>query len=163
MNRIKSIRKAFKLSQAEFGNMFNVDQSAVSNWENGKNSIDVSIAQKISDRFRLPLEFVYGVPFKITRDKSEWFPDEIEDYKSLPKDAIEFALFKYGKGVFASQDSEDEDSKIREENESPTNGMTRVTIHGRDGKTEYADFTQEQVELIRLMIKAKNGNGNDQK
>lgn len=37
----------------------------------------------------------------------------------------------------------------------PPDGMTRVTIHGRDGKTEYADFTPEQVELIRAMIEKK--------
>ena len=44
----------------------------------------------------------------------------------------------------------------KEEMPIPPEGMTRVTIHGRDGQTEYADFTQEQIDLIRLMIKAKN-------
>lgn len=115
MNRIKSIRKWQGLSQTEFGKMFNVDQTAVSNWEKGKNSIDVTIAQSIGERFNLPLDFVYGVPFKVTREQSEWYEDEIEDYGRLPSEGAEVLLFKYGRGVFSSQESSAQKKNTPEE------------------------------------------------
>ena len=40
--------------------MFNVDQTAVSNWEKGKNSISIDIAKAIAAKYFVPLEWVYG-------------------------------------------------------------------------------------------------------
>ena len=63
MNRIKCLRQYKSLSQAAFGKLFNVDQTAVSNWEKEKNSIDIKVAQAISEYFSVPLEFIYGKEF----------------------------------------------------------------------------------------------------
>lgn len=59
-NNIKLLRKAHFQSQAQFAKEFQIDQTAVSNWENGKNSISLDIAKTIAEKYVVPLEFVYG-------------------------------------------------------------------------------------------------------
>ena len=105
MNRIKCLRALRRLSQAAFAEIFNVDQTAVSNWENGKNSIDIEIANKIADYFSVPLDFIYGKEFKVTRPRKLWRTDEIEDCDREKPDAREYFLFIYGCGVFINDDS----------------------------------------------------------
>ena len=56
---------------------------------------------------------------------------------------------------FSEDDEQGKHSSQTTSDGTPPEGMTRVTIHGRDGQTEYADFTQEQMELIRAMIERK--------
>lgn len=81
-SRIKAIRRAHDLTQAQFASMLNVDQTAVSNWEQGKNSIDVEIAKTIAKKFNVPLEFIYGGKYKITNPIENWYEDQIEDMKT---------------------------------------------------------------------------------
>ena len=59
-NNIKLLREAHFQSQAQFAKEFQIDQTAVSNWENGKNSISLDIAKTIAEKYVVPLEFVYG-------------------------------------------------------------------------------------------------------
>lgn len=98
MNRIKCLRKAHGLSQAQFAELFNVGQTAVSNWEIGKNSIDVGIIQEIAKRFDVSQGFVLGDPFGLKRPREEWFADEIADYKNAPDIVKPFLEFRYGHG-----------------------------------------------------------------
>ena len=105
MNRIKCLRARKRLSQAEFAKLFQVDQTAVSNWENGKNSIDIDIANQIADYFSVPLDFIYGKEFKVTRPRNLWRTDENEDCDRAKPDARDYFLFIYGCGVFVNDDS----------------------------------------------------------
>ena len=158
-NRIKNIRKFKKMSQAELAQILNVDQTAISNWENEKNNIDIEIAKIISEKFKFPLEYIYGYPYTLARPREEWDSDEIEDIDEADFYAADVLRFRYGQGKFNSEFKPikgEEYRRAAQYTPLPPEGMTRVTIHGRDGQTEYADFTQEQMELIRAMIKAKN-------
>ena len=100
-NRIKILRKSQRLSQAKFADIFNKDQTAVSNWENGKNSIDMSTCDKIAEYFGVPIEFVYGKKYTLTRPVSDWTADERSAYeRTRSPEEREFLEFIYGRAVF---------------------------------------------------------------
>ena len=147
MNRIKCLRLYHSLSQAEFANLFNVDQTAVSNWEKGKNNIDIKIAEKIAERFSVPMDFVYGRPFSLQRTQNEWYKDEIEDYNSCIPATRDYLLYKWGNGIFHPVPEEE---KLTDENELDED----VVIYHRDGKTVRRRFTKEQLDTITRMLDA---------
>lgn len=157
MNRIKCLRYIRGLSQSAFGKIFNVDQTAVSNWEKGKNSIDIKLLEKISDEFCVPMEFVYGKDFSIQRPMSEWHKDQIEDYEKASSEIKEYLLFKYGNGRFnTSSDNQKEptamiDSELDDD----------VIVFHRDGKTQKRKFTKEQMAIFMAMIDAIPENPKD--
>ena len=105
MNRIKCLRTYNRLSQSDFATIFHVDQTAVSNWENDKNSIDIKILEKISEYFKVPMEFVVGKPFKATIPIAEWHSSEREDYNNAPAVVKDLILFKTGRGTFIDEDT----------------------------------------------------------
>ena len=101
MNRIKCLRKQANLSQLLFGKIFHVDQTAVSNWENEKNNIDIDVTVQIADYFKVPIEFVLGKAFSLRVPKEFWFEDQLEDLIEADKKGYsDYVLFKHGKGYF---------------------------------------------------------------
>jgi transcriptional regulator with XRE-family HTH domain len=150
MNKIKCLRSVRGISQADFGKLFNVDQTAVSNWEKGKNSIDIKILEKISEEFGVPMEFVYGKDFSITRPMSEWHASQVEDFKNAHPEAKDYLRFKYGRGTFntnAENEKEPTDATGGELEEN-------MIIYHRDGKTQKKKFTKEQMAIFMAMIDA---------
>ena len=105
MNRIKSLRKYKKWSQQLFAEKFNVDQTAVSNWETGKNNVDIDTAKKIALEFNVPLEYIYGEAYTETRPMSKWSSDEIEDYENTKDEARDYLRFIYGRGEFRKKEN----------------------------------------------------------
>ena len=103
MNRIKSIRTFYRLSQATFGELFHVDQTAVSNWERGKNDIDIKTLEQIADYFKLPIEYIIGKEFDLKYPQSQWREDNWEDFYSANEDSRELLKFKIGKGYFIAE------------------------------------------------------------
>ena len=150
MNRIKCLRAVRGISQAEFGKIFNVDQTAVSNWEKGKNSIDIKILERIADEFGVPMEFVYGKDFSITRPVSEWHISQIEDFENARSEIKDYLLFKYGRGTFnTNNDNEKEPSAVNGEELEED-----VIVFHRDGKTQKRKFTKEQMAMFMAMVDA---------
>lgn len=122
-NRIRLLRKAAGLSQKQFAALFSVDQTAVSNWELGKNSIDFSVADKIADRFSLPVEFVYGKPYTLSRPKEFWTEEERSAWEALGGEARVLFEFRVGRGSFEG----------REAPEGPSEEEIKVALFGGDG------------------------------
>lgn len=60
--RIKEIRKAKKISQAELAQMSNLSQQSISFIENGVNSPSIYTAQRIADALGIPLTDLTGPP-----------------------------------------------------------------------------------------------------
>ena len=50
---ILNIRKENKLTQEEFGKLFNVTRQTVSNWENEKSYPDLQVLVNISDQYNI--------------------------------------------------------------------------------------------------------------
>jgi len=58
MKNIKSLRTDAGMSQQAFAALFGVHQTAVSQWEKGRTSPDISTAKAIADHFHVDLDFV---------------------------------------------------------------------------------------------------------
>lgn len=71
---IKNIRKRANLSQAAFGKLFNVDQQAVSKWENGKGYPEVATLIKIAAFADMSLDdLIFTTGY--TRDELKFLED----------------------------------------------------------------------------------------
>lgn len=100
-NRIRILRKSQKLSQQSFAELFSINQTAVSNWEKGKNNIELSLADKIANHFTVPVEYVYGKPYTVTHPHTQWTKEEKEAYqKAKNSEEKELLEFRFGRGVF---------------------------------------------------------------
>lgn len=122
-NRIKCLRKLRNLSQTDFAKEFNVEQTAVSNWEQGRNNIDISIASKIAEEYKVPVEFVYGFKFEIRRPTQEWHEDELEDMNNEDAECRDFFLFRFGRGFFPQTHHPEKTSDLSSAN---TNQITEL-------------------------------------
>lgn len=107
------------MSQTTFGKLFNVDQTAVSNWETGKNNIDIKIIDKIADEFSVPMDFVCGKNFMVTRPFDEWHRSEQEDYENAHPAIKDLLLFKFGRGYFEIHEESPNETEKPAENGAP--------------------------------------------
>ena len=147
-NRIRILRKAKGLSQKSFAELFSINQTAVSNWEKGKNNIDLSLADRIADAFTVPVEYVYGKPYVITHLQSEWTPEEKEAYQSA-KNAEEKELleFRFGRGVFEGSGATLSRKGGISENE------IKVALFG--GDSEVSEEMWQEVKNFIAFVKQK--------
>ncbi len=145
-NRIKILRKSQKLSQKQFAEIFSVDQTAVSNWEMGKNNIDLSLADEIAGYFKVPVEYVYGKPYTLTRPMSEWTREERDRY-ALANDAEKKLLeFTLGGGVL-------ENGTTVHTDRTPSERDIKVALFG--GEDEVTEDMWQEVKNFVAFIKQK--------
>ncbi len=146
-NRIKILRKSKKLSQKEFGALFSVDQTAVSNWEMGKNNIDLSLADRIADYFNLPVEYIYGKPYTLTRPKELWLDEERAAYDKENDAGKALLDFIYGRGVFEGSGA------TLHALGSPSEEDIKVALFGGDG--DVSEELWQEVKNFVAFIKQK--------
>ena len=79
LNAINDLRKKTGLSQKEFAGLFNVHQTAVSQWETGKTTPDKETLIKIADYFGVSIDYLLG-------------NTEQKEKASIPKDEREITL-----------------------------------------------------------------------
>lgn len=60
MNRLKELRKASGLTQAQFGALWNAPQNTVSNWENGNREISNELLMAFSEYFGVSVDYLLG-------------------------------------------------------------------------------------------------------
>ena len=60
MSVIRNLRKKSGLNQEEFARLFNVHQTAVSQWETGKTSPDTDTLVKIANYFDVSVDYILG-------------------------------------------------------------------------------------------------------
>ena len=60
MNRLKELRKACGLTQAQFGALWNAPQNTVSNWENGNREISNELLMAFSKYFGVSVDYLLG-------------------------------------------------------------------------------------------------------
>ena len=144
--RIRILRKSQKLSQKRFAELFSVDQTAVSNWEMGKNNIDVSLADRIADYFKVPVEYLYGKSYTVTRPVSEWTKEEVDRYTSANDAEKELLEFSLGRGVFESGTTIHSPT-------APSEKEIKVALFG--GEDEVTDDMWQEVKNFVAFIKRK--------
>ena len=147
-NRIRLLRKAEGLSQKQFADLFSVDQTAVSNWERGKNSIDFTVADRIADYFSLPVEFVYGKSYTLARPRSTWSEQERALYGEChTAEAKTLCEFRLGRGVFEGREATARAIPSEEE--------IKAALFG--GEHTVTDEMWREVKSFVAYIKQKNG------
>lgn len=60
MNKVKELRKKNGYSQEKLASILNVHQTAISQWETGRTSPDIAIAEQIADLFGVTIGYVLG-------------------------------------------------------------------------------------------------------
>ena len=145
-NRIKILRKSQKLSQKQFAELFSVDQTAVSNWEMSKNNIDLTLADRIADYFKVPVEYLYGKPYTVTRPLQEWTPAEQERYRNATDAEKALLEFTLGRGVFESGTTVHSPT-------APSEREIKVALFG--GEDEVTEDMWQEVKNFVAFIKRK--------
>ena len=74
--QIKSLRKEYKMSQAELAKQLKVTQQAIGKWETGKSTPDSDTLQKLAEIFRTSVDFLLGRETAVSVANS--FPFEVE-------------------------------------------------------------------------------------
>lgn len=143
-NRIKEIRSSMEITQEQFADRFDLDQNDVLKWESQENDPDESVATKISEKTNLPLDFIYGKKFNITKPVGKWEEDQLEDFASANSMAQEVLKFRFGHGVFDN------------EKEKPTNEgelEEDMFVWHRNGETGREKLSNEEFNAIVNLIK----------
>ncbi|MCL1994572.1 MAG: helix-turn-helix domain-containing protein [Defluviitaleaceae bacterium] len=60
MNRIRELRVANNLTQAELAKMVNVGQNTISNWENGRTEVDQKNLETLKTFFNVSSDYLLG-------------------------------------------------------------------------------------------------------
>ena len=116
MNRVKCSCIAKRRTVSEVINVLKFNQHLVSVWENPHTRIDVDDAKQIAIFLNVPVDFICGKEFRVTRPMSDWCQDEKNDYYRMPPEGREYLLFEFGRGVFTKAEAPEtpiiEDIKI---------------------------------------------------
>lgn len=83
MNRIKSLRKAKKITQKQLGDVLGVAESTISMYESGNRQPDVDTMRKIADYFNVTIDYLIGGENISSSDKDELDKKIIKIFDSL--------------------------------------------------------------------------------
>lgn len=101
MNQIKSIRVSAGLTQAQFAQMLNVHQTAVSQWEQEKTKPDLETVKRISELFHVSVDYIlFGEEKENVPATADTLNDEhkktlnelMELLDQVPEDKLELLL-----------------------------------------------------------------------
>ena len=82
-NNIAGLRKILNLNQTDLGNILNVAQSTISDWERGRSDIDNASLIKMSEKLNVSIDMILtGKEYSLTNDENEM----LENYRSLSDD-----------------------------------------------------------------------------
>lgn len=79
MNRIAELRKMVKLSQSNFGKLFNAAQNTVSSWELGVKECPHSVLISMADYFTKTFGYNVSTDYILGRDEQKKEPATISD------------------------------------------------------------------------------------
>ena len=142
MNRIKCMRVAKRMSQAQLADALHVNQSAISHWEIGSNGIDMVYIEAMSKLFAVPTSFLIGDEYKLKIPRNDWTADQREDYDHA-KHEKDYLEFRYGQGYFESYTAE----KIKPKENT-------VTLKSTNGKTFEKSLTDDQANALEIILKS---------
>ena len=89
MNRIRELRRARGLSQQRLAEIVCVHQTAVSQWESGRTTPDLEIAQNLARFFGVTVDELLGCDTSRTPSGSRWIPVYGRVAAGIPIEAIE--------------------------------------------------------------------------
>lgn len=97
MSAINDLRKKSGLSQKEFADLFNVHQTAVSQWETGKTTPDKETLIKIANYFGVSIDYLLGNTEQKEKplvNEDEELTEYLDELKNRPEMKMLFSLAK---------------------------------------------------------------------
>lgn len=97
MSVINDLRKKSGLSQKEFADLFNVHQTAVSQWETGKTTPDKETLIKIANYFGVSIDYLLGNTEQKEKplvNEDEELTEYLDELKNRPEMKMLFSLAK---------------------------------------------------------------------
>ncbi len=99
-NRLKTMRKVKRKTQAEIAQVVGITQNTYSYWENGKVKIDNDSLRRLADYYNVTLDFLAGRKYRVTKPVSEWRTDIREDYEKGDSFLRQYLEYCYGDIVY---------------------------------------------------------------
>lgn len=99
-NRLKTMRKVKRKTQAEIAQVVGITQNTYSYWENGKVKIDNDSLRRLADYYNVTLDFLAGRKYRVTKPASEWRSDLREDYEHGDSFLRQYLEYCYGDIVY---------------------------------------------------------------
>ncbi|WP_228099548.1 helix-turn-helix transcriptional regulator [Streptococcus danieliae] len=148
MNRLKELRKEKKLTQKELADIIGTTKLTVSNWENGKHSMNSDKAQTLADYFGVSVGYLLGF-------------DSVRIETSLTELDFIDLLSKILRGETLNEEEQELTDQLRladERNQEPF----VITKENNDSKEQIVDRIkklQKEIDgLISELEKSENEN-----
>ena len=136
-NRLKLLRKAAKKTQKDIAAVVSITQNAYSYWETGKVKIDSESLKKLSEFFGVSLDFLSGLPFRLTRTVDTWDKNQQEEYYTSDENKKVYLEYLWGAPVF-----------VRDEMQENTSGKI-LQLDPKDIYTNNAFLTEHELKLLK--------------
>lgn len=148
--RIKEIRKQHNLTQPQFGELFDVTEQTVRNWESGRRKIDFNTIQKICSEFQCDISYVLGIQ-KIIEKSIDSGIDTLMNQSELFISYLESIGFTVDIQPTSSSPEITNDGSIN------TNIRFRYEITGSGtprifSESDWLELQNKVSEMIRLLI-----------
>ncbi len=110
--RLKLLRKIAKKTQQDIANVVNVTQNAYSYWERGMVKIDSESLKKLAEYYGVSLDFLSGLPFRITKSVETWSKEQQEEYYTSDENKKIYLEYLWGSPVFSGDNLNDDEKNI---------------------------------------------------
>lgn len=164
--RIKELRKRYKMTQKQLAEKLFIDQTAVSYWESGKTKPDFEKQQLLADLFNVSVDYLLGRDtVQTNRQKGIMVPvlgkvvagipldavEEILDYEEISKDMAKqgdhFALQIKGNSM-EPKFSEGDVVIVRKQPDVDTGDIAVVLVNGNEATVKKIKKRHDGVMLV---------------
>lgn len=164
--RIKELRKRYKMTQKQLAEKLFIDQTAVSYWESGKTKPDFEKQQLLADLFNVSVDYLLGRDtVQTNRQKGIMVPvlgkvvagipleavEEILDYEEIQNDMVEqgehFALQIKGNSM-EPKFSEGDVVIVRKQPNVDTGDIAVVLVNGNEATVKKIKKRPDGVMLV---------------
>ncbi len=166
MNRIKQLRNAREMKQADLAIQLKVGQNTISNWENGKTEPDSASLQKMSAIFDCTIDYILGhSPLVKPQSSGVWIPvlgdvaagvpieavEDIVDYEEIDQALAatgEFFGLRIKGASMAPRILEGDVVIVRKQDDAETGDIAVVLVNGDSATVKKIKKMPDGIQLI---------------
>lgn len=166
MNRIKQLRNAREMKQADLAIQLKVGQNTISNWENGKTEPDSASLQKMSAIFDCTIDYILGhSPLIKSQTSGVWVPvlgdvaagvpieavEDIVDYEEIDQALAatgDFFGLRIKGASMAPRILEGDVVIVRKQDDAETGDIAVVLVNGDSATVKKIKKMPEGIQLI---------------
>lgn len=150
--RLKLLRKIAKKTQREIAKVVNVNQNTYSYWENGKVKIDSESIKRLAEYYGVSLDFLSGLPFRLTKGVESWSAEQQQEYYTSSEDKKVYLEYLWGAPVFSGGNLGGDGNNILQTNPEQTRtNNAYLTEHEARLLEAYRSQPTMQIAVDRLL------------